>query len=60
MSKFTDRIDARFPYTPAAESAKPGYLKAKFDKIRRQLAEQKAAEAAKPRAQVVTLKKDSK
>ena len=46
MAKFTDRIDRRFPYTPAADSAKPNYLKDKFDRIRRELREKAAADEA--------------
>ena len=40
--KHANRIDRRFSYTSAADSAKPGYLKAKFDKERKRLAELKA------------------
>ena len=39
--------DKSWKYAPAAETAKPGYLRRKFDKIRRQQAEQKAATEAK-------------
>lgn len=38
-------LDKSFKYTTAAESAKPGYLKAKFDKIWRQLREEAEAKA---------------
>ncbi len=34
-------------YATAAETRKPGYLKRKFDKIKREQAEQKAATEAK-------------
>ncbi|MCR4304968.1 MAG: hypothetical protein NUV63_12230 [Gallionella sp.] len=46
MSKYTDRIDTRFPYTTAAETDKPGYLAERFDDIRKAQAKEKAEEAA--------------
>ena len=50
MSKYTDRIDSRFPYTPAAETAKPGYLAKRFDAIRKQQAAAKAKRDAEEAA----------
>jgi hypothetical protein len=46
-----------FKYTNSADSAKPGYLKNKFDRIRR---EQADAEKAKPKARIIVLGKGAK
>jgi len=36
-------MDKDFKYTTAEDSRKPGYLKAKFDRIRRELREKETA-----------------
>ncbi len=46
MSRFTSRIDFRFNYTNAANSAKPGYLARKFSAERKRLAEEAARKQA--------------
>ena len=44
------KICRAYAYSTAEESRKPGYLKAKFDRIRRELREQEAAKKAKEEA----------
>lgn len=41
-------LSKEFKYTNAADSSKPGYLKAKFDRIRRELKEQTEKAAQQP------------
>jgi len=43
-------MDKDFKYTTAEDSRKPGYLKAKFDRIRRELREKEEAERVKAEA----------
>lgn len=50
MSKYSHRIKVAFSYTNAADSSKPGYLKAKFDRERKRLAEEAASQKAKDEA----------
>ena len=54
MSRFTDRIDMRFLYTPSSATD----IRKTFNRIRRQLAEQKALEEAKPKAVVKQIRKE--
>ena len=44
MPKLSHKINMKFQYSNAAATDKPGYLKAKFDKERKRLAD--AAKAA--------------
>ena len=44
------KICRAYAYSTAEESRKPGYLKAKFDRIRRELREQEAEKKAKEEA----------
>ena len=53
MSKFTDRIDMRFLYTPSSATD----LRKTFNRIRRELKEK---EAAKPVAVIRQLKEQKK
>lgn len=46
MSKFTDRIDMRFLYTPSGQTD----VRKTFNRVRRQLAEQKAKRDAEDAA----------
>lgn len=57
MARFSDKIDRRFSYTNAADSAKPGYLKNKFDKIRRELAAKSEAIKIEVQAKVRRISK---
>ena len=50
LSKFTDRIDQRFPYATAAETAKPGYLAKRFATIIKERAAEKAKREAETEA----------
>ena len=44
------KICRAYAYSTAEESRKPGYLKAKFDRIRRELREQEAEKKVKEEA----------
>ena len=44
------KIDKSFQYTSAEDSRRPGYLKVKFDRIRRELREKEEAERVKAEA----------
>lgn len=57
MSKI---LNPEFRYTNSADSAKPGYLMRKFDRIRRELKEEAEREAAKPTATVRAIKGSAK
>jgi hypothetical protein len=58
MNRFTSRIDMRFIYTNAADSAKPGYLARKFREAQRRIDEEKArrdAEAASAQVEAASI-----
>lgn len=50
--KHADKVNTAFVYTNAADSSRPGYLKAKFDRERKRLREIAEREKARPRAVV--------
>jgi len=54
--KFTDAVKFTRPYVCAADTAKPNYLKDRFDKIIKAQKEAAEREAAKPSATVRALK----
>ena len=49
MSRFSSKVDNRFSYTSAQDSAKPNYLRNRFAAIRKQQAEVKIEVAQKVR-----------
>jgi hypothetical protein len=58
--KFTDADKHIRPYADADATDRPGYLRDKFSRIRRELRERDEAEAAKPRAVVKPIRKEQK
>jgi len=56
-------LDREWQYVNAAETAKPGYLKRKFDRLRRELKaaeEQRTKNAAEVQAKVAAIRKVGK